>query len=422
MLRKWILPQFSTPIMMIKQLIAILICFYGLPYFSSMSNWAKSFFFFGTVAFITTLLFGHQNLVVAIYGCLPFWFGLPVCFIMSKIISYKDLIRIGKIIVYTSIVNSILLILQFSLPVEHIINYQGAEIEESLMGASVSELQGAFRPSGLFQHNSQNSLYQMLSCAFLLFFIFLRNKVENNRVYWAILVIQIISLFFTISRTTILYHIGVICFFILFCMNGNQKLKLLKIIPFFLIIALFLSFIPLVRVAASSLTNRFSVASQSQFEGVSTVEGTMLDIFHRNVLYNIEALFNPHTINGSNVPFFGYGQGMSTQVGARLLGLNENSGFYLAEWDGLRIICESGLFLGWILIIIRVGYSFRYLFQIRNYQRQHKPLSLSLLPVFFVCFYLLTNWGNLFQSNFSFLVGGLFLASVKFRIYSKPLP
>lgn len=406
--------------MIVKQLVAIVICGYGIAYFPSMTKWEKSFIFFGTIAFITTLLFGHQNLIVDIYGCLPFWFGLPVCFIIGKVLDYKDLIKIGKVLVYTSVINSVLLILQFSLPVEHFINFQGTEVEEALIGYSISELQGSFRPSGIFVHNSQNALFQMLSCAYLFFFIFLRKKDETKTGFWAILVLQLVSLLFTISRTAIFYHVGIMAFFFLFCFSVRQKIKVLRYVPVIVVGIAALAFVPSVKVAFNSLVARFVTASESQFRGVSAAEGTVMDIINRNVFYNLEALFNPHTINGSNVPFFGYGQGISTQVGGRLLGLDENSGFYLAEWDGLRIICESGLALGWILIFIRLGYAFRYLFQIPAFRRKHKSMSLSLLPVFLVCFYLLTTWGNLFQSNFSFLVGGLFMASLKYRIYSKP--
>ena len=76
--RKWFLAPLSAPLMMIKQILAIIICLKSITVFPIMSLWEKSFALIGLIAFITTLLFGHQNIMVALYGCIPFWFGLPI--------------------------------------------------------------------------------------------------------------------------------------------------------------------------------------------------------------------------------------------------------------------------------------------------------------------------------------------------------
>lgn len=415
--RKWILPDYSTPIMMVKQFIALAICGYGLPYFAKMSIWEKSFFAVGVMVFITTFLFGHQNIFVALYGCLPYWFGLPVCFIMGQVLNYTDLRKIARLVVRTSIINSLLLILQFNLPVTHWLNYQGGEMDVNIIGFTVSSLEGGFRPSGLFVYNSQNAMFQMLALSFMLFYLFLKSNNKHNRVIIPALILNILSLPFSVSRTNIFYQIGVVAFFIVFCLQKSRRVRVLKVSAIAIIILAILSSLPMVGSALRSINARFDNASEVQYGRVSTTEGTIRDIWNRNVVYNFEALIDPHTIEGDEVPFWGYGQGMSTQVGGRLLGLHKNSGFSLAEWDGLRIMCESGLLFGWLIVFLRVGYAFRFLFRLRLMNQQHKYLSLMLMPSFLVSFYLLNNWGNLFQSNFAFLVGGLFLAAYKYRIY-----
>ena len=193
---------------------------------------------------------------------------------------------------------------------------------------------------------------------------------------------------------------------------------ILKNLPFAIIGLVLLSCLPIISSATDTILARFADASVDQYAGKGTIEGTLLDLYYRNVVYNIEAIINPKTFDGETIPFWGYGQGMSTQVGGRLLGITENAGFALAEWDGLRIMCESGYFFGWTIIFIRMGYAFRYLFSIKTFKQKHNYLSLIILPAFLVTFYLLNNWGNLFLSNMSFLVGGIFLASKKYRIYS----
>lgn len=422
-LRKWFLVSLSAPLMMIKQLIAVLIFLVGIRYWDRMRNWEKSFFIIGICVFITTLLFGHHNLIVAAYGCLPYWFGLPVCFIIGQVVKYNDLIRIGKILVYTSLVNSALLILQFNLPITHILNYQGGEVEESIIGFTISSLQGGFRPSGLFLHNTQNSMFQMISLSYILYFLYLGTGRMNRNLLYVALVLDLVSLPFSVSRTNIFYQLGVLVFFAVFCLRWERKSRLLQSLPLLALALYAMTYVPIFNSAMNTLSARFSEASQSQFSNVSTTTGTLMDLYNRNIVYNIEAILRPRTLDGESVPFWGFGQGMSTQVGGRLLGITKNSGFALAEWDGLRIMCESGYLFGWAIIFIRIAYSFRYLFRINRMRRKHNNLSLVLLPVFLVSFYLLNNWGNIFLSNFSFLVGGLFLASLRFRIYKeKPDP
>ena len=418
-LRKWILEGLSTPIMMIKQVIAVLICLFGIRFFSRMTWWERSFFVIGIMVFMTSLLFGHQNIIVAIYGCLPFWFGLPVCFIIGKILKYDDLIKIGWIFIITSIINSLILIIQFNLPIDHFLNYQTGEVERELIGYSISSLQGGFRPGGLFVHDSQNSMFQMIAFVFILYFLFIRTIHRYKSIIIIALILDVVSLPFSVSRTNIFYHIGVFLFFFLFCLPKSQMKMIMKNLPFVIIGLVLLSFLPIVNSAINTIVARFADASVDQYAGRGTIEGTLLDLYYRNVVYNIEAIINPKTFEGESIPFWGFGQGMSTQVGGRLLGITENAGFALAEWDGLRIMCESGYFFGWAIIFIRMGYAFRYLFSIKTFKQKHYYLSLIILPAFLVTFYLLNNWGNLFLSNMSFLVGGLFLASNKFRIYDK---
>lgn len=404
--------------MLLKQVVAILIILYGFQYLSKLTFWEKSFAILGVIVFCTSMMFGHQNILVAFYGCIPYWFGLTVCFIIGKAMTYNDLLIIGRIMMYATIVNSILLILQFNSPVTSIINYQSGSVDNDIVGYSVSTLEGGFRPSGLFVYNSQNALFQMLSLAYILFFLFLRPIASNRRLVIASLILNFISLPFTVSRTSVFFQLGLVAFFVLFCMKNAQRKKLLLYVPIGLLIFGAALMIPEVNTAVHTIAARFANASSAQFQGSTTWSGTLKDVWYRNVVYMVTAIIDPHTIDGDAVPFWGFGQGMSTQVGARFLGITKNSGFALAEWDGLRIMCESGMILGWMIIFVRVAYAFRFIFKINEIRRTNKLFALSFLFPFLLSFYLLNNWGNLFQSNFSFLIGGLFFAGLKFRVYN----
>lgn len=413
-IRKWILPAYSSQIMLVKQIVAILIFIFGLKYFIKSSIWEKSFFIVGIILFLTSLIFGHGNLFVSLWGCLPFWFGLSVSYIIGKSVNQKDLYSYIRIIIITSIINSVLLILQFTLSPSHILNYRGYEVKSNIADISVSELNGGFRPPGLFMISNQNSLFILLSLSIIIFYIYSKSYIINKKILYISLFLGIIGSVCSASRTSIFYLIGIIIYSIYMNVNKYMIKKVIKtffiIIP--IVICLFLS--PFGKSAVSNIGNRFEHASESQYKGETTMVGTLYDIYYRTIQYNVNALIYPKTLDGSDVPFWGYGQGMSTQVGGRMLNINKNSGFALAEFDGLRIVCESGLLLGWIVIYIRLGYVLRFIPYIIKIRRRRICLSAMLYPVFFISFYLLNTWGNAYQANISFLIAGLFLASRKF--------
>ena len=228
------------------------------------------------------------------------------------------------------------------------------------------------------------------------------------------IILELIAVVFSSSRTNVFVHLIVFSFFFFFTTNAKRKMKFLKVVVLSLPLLIAIVSTNLLESAFDNLGSRFENASQSQYRGVSTLEGTINDLIYRGVICNLDALIEPKTFSGEDPPFWGFGQGMGTQVGGRLMELGKSTaGFALAEWDGLRIMCESGLLVGWLIIFVRVGYVFRFLFMISYLRKKRKFLPLCILPSFLIMFYLTSTWGNVFICNFAFIVGGLFLASLR---------
>lgn len=411
--RKWLIPSLTGPIMALKQAVAILIIISAIRYVRSFSVWEWAFALVGVIVFCTTLVFGHQNLLVDLWGCYPYWFALPVCYILGKLLTEEDMISIGRLLVYTAIINSVFTCIEFTLPVNSFLNSTGGEINENLIGRSIGEMSGSFRPSGIFMSTTSASMFSIFGYTFMLYFYFIRTDIIKRWILIAGICTTFLGMICAVSRTNVMYIIGMTIYFMLFCADRKTVTNMLKALGVFALIFSALLFTPLANKALNNMGNRFDNASQSTVRGknVSTLDGTLMDIYNRTVGYNIEAMTNPRTLDGDKVPFWGYGQGMSTQVGGRLLGIKKNSGFALAEWDGLRYICESGLFLGWIIIIIRMGYTLRFIPELFLYRREEKYLSLLLFPCFFLSFFLLNSWGTSSILCFAMFMGGLFFAS-----------
>jgi len=413
--RKWLLPSLSAPIMMLKQVAAIIICLIGFKYIKRMTRWEISFFFVGIIVFATTMIFGHGNLIVALYGCLPYWFGLPVCFFIGKILTEKDLNFFSKVIIYTSIANSILLIIQFMLPPSHFLNYLGSEVREEIAYVSVSELASAFRPAGIFIHHTHNSLFSLLAFSIICYFLFFKVNRLNKKVLITTCILDILACFCSASRTTLILHIAVIIYF-LFIINKQYIRRLFKysIIGISLLLLIFIT--PIGQKAINNLGQRFESVAIIEQGNSNVITGIVLEIISRNIEYNIQALFFPQTLDGESIPFWGFGQGMSTQTGGRIMGIDKNAGFALAEWDGLRTICESGLFLGWIILSIRLGYVLRCIPILKKSINTSNYYPIFLYPTIFICFGLYFSWGNLFIANFTFFITGYFFTTLNKNI------
>jgi len=416
--RKWLFPSVATPIMIIKQLLSVYMVYVGYKKGLIKNIWATFSMVLGFISFVTTLLFGHHNIVIAIWGCQNWWFGIPLCILISKVVTRSDLMKMLKYILFFSILNGIITTLQYFSPINSFLNMRiGGEIVDKFhKGVSISELSGMFRCSGIFGYITQSSIFQPLALGSILYFFFTHRKISlkyNGFILLLAVATYLLTCVFSVSRTTIFVTILSLSFILI----SSYKLWLRKqnvfiYFPFLLIMAFFIISRPSVNKGISTLTNRFESASQTE----NAVEGNLQDLLNRGILYTVDAVINPKTLDGEEVPFWGFGQGISTQVGGRLAGIGDkNAGFAYAEWDSKRIVCESGLLLGIAMLFCRLGFVLSFLPDIYKRVKKKIYLPLFLYPSFFFGFFFLYQWGNTFLFNFALLCGGLCLTSLKYR-------
>ena len=417
-LRKWLLPSFSTPIMIVKQILAIYMVFVGYKNGLIKNGWATFSVVLGCISFVTTLLFGHHDLLIAFWGCQNWWFGIPLCIFIAKVVTKRDLFFILRVVIFFSIVNGIITALQYFSPITSFLNKQigGEFVDKFHRGAAISELGGMFRCSGIFGYISQSSIFQPLALGCLLFFFLTHKRIlfrYNNLILLLAVITYILTCAFSISRTTIFVSLFSVIFILVGAFKLVTKLKnIVYYLPVFLLIISFVLSRPIVNQGIETLTTRFESIDKEE----GAVKGNVEDIVHRGILYTVDAVINPKTLDGEDVPFWGFGQGISTQVGGRLAGIgSKNSGFAYAEWDSKRIVCESGLLLGVIMLFCRLGFVLSFLLVIYRRTKVGIYLPLFLYPGFFWGFFFLNQWGNTFMFNFALLCGGLFLSSLKYR-------
>lgn len=411
-LRKWLLPSLSNPIMVIKDFLTVIIVIEGYRKGLVESMWANLSVALGFFTFITTMLCGHQNLLVALWGCKILWFGIPMCYVLRSVLTEQDIALLLKSILYLTIINAVVMMVQFVSPGGAWINLQpsGETINDSLLGSSAMEMAGLIRPSGIFAHTTQISLFCPLALGIIIFYLFKGYnlpsifKTKKFIIYMA-LVSYIIVAICSVSRTIIFSSFAIFAM-LMFVFAKYQKKIIMNAFLIFLLVGIVLYNVPIINKGIDNMTNRFEIASEST--GSSPLE----DLFSRIIEYNIEALVDPRDFKGNLPPFWGWGQGLSTQVGGRLAGVGQqSSGFSLAEWDALKIMLESGFLLGWLIIFNRMGCVLSNWKRAIRERKRGNYLPLCIYGAFFIGFYFYTQWGNSFQLAFSVFCGGLFMAA-----------
>ena len=150
--------------------------------------------------------------------------------------------------------------------------------------------------------------------------------------------------------------------------------------------------------ATEAFTTRYETANETE----GGLEGVFLDRFLGGLI---------GAVTGSvELPFFGFGIGMGTNVGSMLL--TGEMKFIVAEGEWGRVIGELGQLFGIIIVLLRVSLTFK-LF-VRSY---HSMVRGNLLPWMLMSFGFLNlsqgGWAQPTSLGFCVIIGGLVIASFK---------
>lgn len=400
-LRKWFLPSLSTPLLLVRDPIAIWLTITGYQKGWFKSGYIKTMAIISSISLLLTIIIGHHNLFVALFGWRIYFFHFPMIFVMGKILTREDLIKIGRFILWISIPMTVLIFVQFHSP-------QTAWVNTGVGGEGTAGFAGALgynRPPGTFSFTSGYVLYQgVVGC--LLFYFLMMNKTLPKQYQfsqWVLIILTscyILSIPTSISRTHFFQTIVFITFlFIAALRKDKMKAQFLK----FTIIGIIAIFILLtLGIGENSLA-----AFTERFNSANEIEGGAQNVIgNRYVGGFLGSLIN------FNIPIFGYGIGLGTNVGARAMGGNMYSFGFNAEIEWSRIIGECGMLLGLIIIGVRVFFS------LELWQKAYKCLvkRFDLLPWMLSAGMILSlpqgQWGIPTNLGFCILFGGLTLAAI----------
>lgn len=401
-LRKWILPSLANPILIIRDPIAIWLTIIGIQKGWMKSGYVITMLTVSTISFFLSLIIGHQNLLVGIFGWRIYFFHFPMIFVMGKILTRNDLLKMGRFILYISIPMTLLVFIQFNSP-------ETAWVNLGVGGDGTAGFSGALgynRPPGTFSFTSGYVMYQGVVGCILLYYLIM-NKLLDKRhqiPQWLLTLLMgcyLISIPISISRTHFFQTI-VFLFFLFIATLRKQKMKIrfLKFLSIGIITIIILQCLDIGENSMEAFTERFTKANEVE-GGVQNVIG---DRYIGGLLGSLINL---------DIPIFGYGIGIGTNVGASIMKGNMYSFGFNGEIEWSRIIGECGMLLGLIIIGVRLFFSIEVLK--KSYCCLIKRFD--LLPWMLSAGMMLTvpqgQWSIPTNLGFCILLGGFTLAATK---------
>jgi hypothetical protein len=397
-LRKWVLPGLATPLLIIRDPIAIYLLFQSIRYgVFKPGVYVYILWVLTGIAFLATMIFGHGDPTVAVFGARIFVLHFPLIFVIPSIFNRDDVITMGKWLLWISIGMTILVGLQFYSPQSAWVN-KGLTADSE--GSGFSGAAGFYRVPGTFSFTNGLSLFYGFVASFV-FYFWIDNKDKKVPTY--LLLLASFSLLaaipLSISRT-ILFEVVMSIAFLLVVAIRNPKflgsLITIFIVGFMLLIGL--SFLPFFQTSTSAFTERFSSANESE----GGLEGVFLDRFLGGM---VSAIFSDQT-----PPFWGMGLGMGTNAGAKLL--TGGTDYLISEGEWGRLIGEMGLILGLSFILLRLYLVFQMVTKSLVAMGKKNPMPWLLLS-FAMLSIAQSTLGQPTSLGFTVLSGGLLLAALK---------
>lgn len=396
-LRKWFLPGLSSPLLIVRDPIAIILLFMAMgKRVFPVNGFVTLMSITAVLAVVTTMLLGHGNFFVALFGVRLYIIHFPLLFVIGRVFNRKDVIKIGIVTLMIAIPMTVLIALQFYSPQAAWVNRGvGGDLE----GAGFSGALEYLRPPGTFSFTNGNTLFYGLVGAYVIYF-WLTAKYINKSILLVATAALVLAIPLSLSRL-LLAEILISMAFAFAAVASRPKYagRIVWAAIGMLVIFIILSQVGIFQKATDALSTRFDDAENS--EGTTPFQA-FLDRFSAGISYAIR--------NADKIPFFGKGIGMGTNVGALLL-----SGyitFLISEGEWGRILGESGFFLGSMIILIRVVLVFK--MASNGFKQVGKG---NILPWMLLGFGLMSvpngQWGQPTSLGFATMVGGLILAAFR---------
>ena len=408
-LRKWLLPQYSNPLLLIRDPVMLAIYYYSIRARVFPKNtWVIALWFIGissALAIFLSPIFPYlpwlQLSAVVAYGFRTNFMHLPIIFVMASVFDHEDIKKFGWWILLVMIPMSLVMLAQFEASPDSFIN-RTAGLGE---GEQLTAGGGKIRPPGTFSFISGPIFYITAAAAFVIYGALTRAvyKAWLLILSGAALVVAVIVSGSRACVVSVLVVVMTIAVAFVFCRQAVNRFGRTLIIV--VIGALIITRLPFFKEGTEVLSNRF----------IDSAEATDTTITKGLIARVFEDMTQGLT-HIDKFPLFGYGLGIGTNVGGRVL--VGRPAFLLAESEWSRVLGENGAIFGLAFLIWRVLFTWK--LGRLSFTALRRGDLLPIL-IFSSGFILLLN-GQLGQPTtlgFATLLNGLCLAATRPRIDSQ---
>lgn len=398
--RKWILPQFSDVLLVVRDPVVLAIYFFALKArVFPRNNYILALGIIGVLSWLVSLAVLEPYLtlkpliLVTGFGFRSNFLHLPLIFIIGRVLTQDDVLKLGKWIVIGLIPMCLLLAIQFNAPPDSFINRTAGLGETQQITAGG----GKIRPPGTFSFVSGVIFYSALSAAFLLYGALTRGVYRN----WLLLgggFALVVTIAVSGSRSVLLAVLVVMASMLaIIAFRPSAMTQFGRNLLIVVVVLLVAVRLPVFKEGVQVLSDRFTAVAEAEETSIA-----------RGLLARTFSGFTEGVLLLGRAPLAGYGLGIGTNGGAKFL--TGRSIFLLSEGEWGRVVLESGPILGLAYLVWRTMLTLSLgLFSYRQLRRG------EILPLMLYCagFLSLLNgqFGQPTNLGFAVFVCGLCLAA-----------
>lgn len=219
-LRKWFLPGLATPLLVVRDPVAFLLLFYGIFWGKWRPNtYVMLGILLTLIGLVFTLLTGHGNLFVGLYGARIMLLHFPLIFLIGKVFTYQDVTNIGRHLLVIGIGMTVLMALQFYSPQSAWVN---RGVAGDMSGSGFSGAGGFYRVPGTFSFTNGLVSFYALVLPFILYFLIGKGLKVNKNMLYLCAVAYLVAIPMSISRTMFFQTFVSILFLVVFSVNNPK--------------------------------------------------------------------------------------------------------------------------------------------------------------------------------------------------------
>lgn len=398
-LRKWVLPQWSDPIFLIRDPLVVIIYLFAWRARLFPQTISLVILYVIAVGSLALSLTGDAPYLVILFGVRTNYLHIPLIFLMARIMDRDDVIRLGRWCLAGALPILGLMILQFNSPPDAWVNVGvGGRVGGQLYGAI-----GHIRPPGPFSFISDVVCYFAIAAAFVIY-----GWLRRGTFPWWLHIpatLAVVAVFpYSISRSVLFVLLVEIAFLVALLIRDLRRMPAVigPVVGIGLILALTVN-----SAIFQPMTERWDLAE--------TAGGGN---FYTNVVGRILGEYMLPFDLATKTPLGGYGIGLGTVAGARLT--TGKFTFLLAESELGRIVLEIGPILGFAFILWRAWLAMALLTRSwRDYVARGNELPWLLAGAAY--FPVLNGqWGPATQLGFAVFGAGITLAALNEPAVASP--